>query len=305
MLPDLPRPIGPVPFQRLSIYRTTPLHAAQRRFTECAAKKMAMVARTCGTPGCLLPDKHQGLCTGHDVSGSRKRTPKRTFEVEGCVVHKKVLEVPFVVTAVAVDEEDDNDTAYDTVVVCAAESDSGSNSAAESDSESNGVEDESDGVEDRSDYGVDDGSDYGVEDESSAGEEESKRKRCSKPKRCAKPKRCSHVAAREDRSRPKGLVEKPMASREVLQQAAEEGLTLQAAPGTRSGWKSVTPQGKTFLARGYELQHDAHGKRTYVRIDLGRFAQLVQTRSRPPRHSRQEGTEGVLKAARSLHFSTP
>ena len=37
-----------------------------------------------------------------------------------------------------------------------------------------------------------------------------------------------------------------------LQQAAAEGLTLQRAPGTASGWKCVHPQGSRFLAREYD-----------------------------------------------------
>ena len=80
--------------------------------------------------------------------------------------------------------------------------------------------------------------------------------------------------------------------RDEMQQAAAEGLTLQRAPGTASGWKCVHPQGSRFLAREYDPA-------TRRRTTLGTFDTAEQvTRVSPARGSTflcAEGTRVVLR----------
>ena len=75
-----------------------------------------------------------------------------------------------------------------------------------------------------------------------------------------------HVAATQTSEAESDAVDE---QEDPLQQAAAEGLTLQRAPGTVTGWKCVYRQGSRFCARGYDpaTKRDRH---------LGSFATAEQ-----------------------------
>lgn len=58
------------------------LHPRSTKCTECGTATLRGVAdRPCGTPGCMLPDWHSGLCAPlRNICGPRPRQAKRVFE---------------------------------------------------------------------------------------------------------------------------------------------------------------------------------------------------------------------------------